>query len=1045
MAKNNNLTDFLTGVADAIRTKKGTTDLINPQDFESEIASIETGGGGTSAVLGELNVSSNGTYEAVGKMTLVPGDLYQFKEQLPVETLAELYSATQGNNGEIFSIVYQEIPLTQLTIHKTDDIYILESSTFAKVVENIYSTGTTTFTYHSMISNSDVTVELTPGWNTFTPQGKSEVPVLSSIRLPQDISGIPGGVINLVDVQFDTSNCVKAIPDESSTAISIKNLGQFVKLTGGFDLTKRLSPVSLGNIDEFNIDGDLVVSLLISRSIFFSNLQDDIEGIKYFKVLTEPAIILMYVEDSSKIQVTSGTAENGCWYLAFDMYFGPEYPWTFAYEKELVDGYNKVTVNVPSQAKLQSKTATSNGVYAPDEGFDGLSQVTVDFALQDKTITANGTYTCDEGYGGLGQINVRTVPNLQDKTVTANGAYRADASYDGLNKVTVNVKPKLQSKTVTANGTYTAGTGYDGLKQVTVNVKPNLQDKTLTANGTYTCDEGYEGLNQVTVKIESRTLLNNGKLAVHTVAGTDNLSLDPNKATIEELIVNEGATGISNGTEYTNLERVVLPDTLKSIASGTFSKCANLESMTIPFVGNRAGVTASNNEQYPFGYIFGTSSYTGGTETEQHYYRFDTRPSYSTYYIPSSLKSVTVTGGNILYGAFYNCSGLTSITIPNNVTSIGERAFYNCSGLTSFTIPDSVTSIGDGAFWGCSSLTSITIPDGVTSIGNTAFSGCSGLTSVTIPNSVTSIGYETFEDCSGLTSVTIPNSVTSIGPRAFDNCSGLTSVTIPSGVTSIEQSVFSGCSGLTRVTIPDSVTIIEMWAFEYCSSLTSITIPNSVTIIERDAFSGCGVTSITIPDSVTSIGDSAFWGCKGLTSATIGNGVTSIGKHAFLACSKLTTVSVLATTPPTLGSDVFNNYANLNPALTQIIVPAGCGEAYKTDANWSKYAKYIIEEGMHRVILGENVTCSVEGTSYSNQTFDVADQTVIHFEVGQASEGGAVSSTPDGIFLNGTLVSSDSEPATYDLTVTGNVSVTYSTGDVVGDITYNNCYKIVMD
>ena len=196
---------------------------------------------------------------------------------------------------------------------------------------------------------------------------------------------------------------------------------------------------------------------------------------------------------------------------------------------------------------------------------------------------------------------------------------------------------------------------------------------------------------------------------------------------------------------------------------------------------------------------------------------------------------------------------------------------------------------------------------------------------------------------------------------------------------------------------------------------------------------------------MTSIGDSAFWGCKGLTSATIGNGVTSIGKHAFLACSKLTTVSVLATTPPTLGSDVFNNYANLNPALTQIIVPAGCGEVYKTDTNWSKYAKYIIEEGMHRVTLGEEVTCSVGGTSYSNQTFDVADQTVIHFEVGQASEGGAVSSTPDGIFLNGVLVSDNSEPATYDLTVTGNVSVTYSTGDVVGDITYNHCYKIVMD
>ena len=124
--------------------------------------------------------------------------------------------------------------------------------------------------------------------------------------------------------------------------------------------------------------------------------------------------------------------------------------------------------------------------------------------------------------------------------------------------------------------------------------------------------------------------------------------------------------------------------------------------------------------------------------------------------------------------AFQNCSGLTSVTIPNSVTSIGEYAFYNCSGLTSVTIPNSVTSIGYNAFADCSGLTSVTIPNSVTSIGSSAFSSCSKLTSVTIPNSVTSIGRFTFERCSGLTSVTIPNSVTFIGKYAFEDCSGLT-------------------------------------------------------------------------------------------------------------------------------------------------------------------------------------------------------------------------------------------------------------------------------
>ena len=272
------------------------------------------------------------------------------------------------------------------------------------------------------------------------------------------------------------------------------------------------------------------------------------------------------------------------------------------------------------------------------------------------------------------------------------------------------------------------------------------------------------------------------------------------------------------------------------------------------------------------------------------------------------IKSISI-GNNVTSignWAFYECLYLTGVTIPGNIIRIGASAFGDCSNLAEVTISDGVTSIGGEAFSYCSSLTSVMIPDSVTSIGFSAFLHCSRLTSVTIPNSVTSIGEYAFYDCSSLSSVTIPNSVTSIGECAFTYCSSLTSVTIPSSVTSIGYEAFSGCSSLTDINVdpdnkywcsvdgvlfskdrktlaafpggrtgeyqcPDGVTSIGDWAFSDCSRLTSVTIPNSVTSIGEYAFSDCSrLTSVTIPSSVTSIGDWAFYECSSLKDVYYG-------------------------------------------------------------------------------------------------------------------------------------------------------------------------------
>lgn len=357
--------------------------------------------------------------------------------------------------------------------------------------------------------------------------------------------------------------------------------------------------------------------------------------------------------------------------------------------------------------------------------------------------------------------------------------------------------------------------------------------------------------------------------------------------------------------------------------------------------------------------------------------------------IPSSYSGVAVVG--VSNNALQNNAGISSLTIPNTVTSIGSYAFANMNNLKSVTFVsgNSTVSLGKNAFYQCSALQSIVFPTKITSIPASCFEGCRSLTAVNIPSTVTSIQSQAFLGCSSLSGITIPAGVTSIGTKAFYNCQSVTSYsvnsgngnykavggclmsydgsqfiqypigssavsyTLPSGVKSISvgafgfselQSVslssgltdiggnaFSYCTSLSSISIPNTVTTIGVSAFLHCSALKSVTIPASVTDFES-AFTSCGLESVTLASGLKKISGQAFSDCTSLKTVTIPSTVTEIEFAAFYGCTSLGEVSIPSSVT-TFGNDAFGSC----PSLT-IVAEDGSAAAQYASANSIKFS-----------------------------------------------------------------------------------------------------------